>query len=99
TNAASIVVTSNSANDSGLANTATAAATGVSGEILAGLNLSGTTHTSAGTYTGDVWTFTDPTGNYNDSTGAVNDSIGKANAVINVSGYTGVYDGTAHGAT
>src|SRR5206468_1487435 len=58
-----------------------------------------TTHTNAGTYTGDAWTFTDAAGNYNDASGAVNDSIGKANAVIIVSGYTGVYDGAAHGAT
>src|SRR2546428_3788393 len=30
----------------------------------ADLTLSGTTHTSAGTYSADSWTFTDPTGNY-----------------------------------
>src|SRR5262249_907136 len=62
------------------------------------LVLSGTTHTSAGSYT-DGWTFTDVTGNYNDASGTVADKIGRANATISVGGYTGVYDGSSHGAT
>ena len=41
------------------------------------LDLTGTTHTNAGTYT-DTWVFTDTTGNYNDSTGTVVDIIDKA---------------------
>src|SRR5205085_5815852 len=83
----------------GNAHTATGTATGVNGESLAGLNLSSTTHTNAGTYAGDAWTFTDVTGNYNNASGTVDDQIARANANINVNGYTGVYDGNAHGAT
>src|SRR5262249_2693024 len=39
------------------------------------LDLSGTTHTNAGTYNGDGWSFTDPTGNYRSASGTVNDII------------------------
>jgi len=60
--------------DSG-AHTATGTATGVQSEALAGLDLSGTTHTAAGTYASDPWTFTDVTGNYNNANGTVGDSI------------------------
>jgi hypothetical protein len=49
-------------------------AVGVLGETLSGLDLSGTTHTDAGTYT-DPWTFTDVTGNYNNANGTVFDRI------------------------
>ena len=73
-------------------------AKGVLGESLSGLDLSGTTHTNAGTYT-DTWTFTDATGNYENASGTVSDSIAKADATVTVNGYTGVYDGAAHGAT
>ena len=83
----------------GLSHTATGTATGVEGETLAGLDLSGTTHTDAGDYTGDAWTFTDVTGNYNDASGTVDDNIDKADATIDVDGYSGVYDGDPHGAT
>jgi len=79
--------------------TATGTATGVNGQSLSGLDLSGTTHTNAGTYNGDGWTFTDVAGNYNNTSGTVNDSISQASANITVSGYSGVYDGNAHGAT
>src|SRR5205085_93398 len=41
---------------------ATGTATGVKGESLSGLNLSGTTHSAAGDYPNDPWTFTDATG-------------------------------------
>ncbi|WP_313807717.1 MBG domain-containing protein, partial [Flavobacterium sp.] len=44
------------------------------------------------------WTFSGGT-NYNDDSGSVNIDISKANATIVVNGYSGVYDGTAHGAT
>ena len=43
----------------GNAHTATGQAIGAKGEILSGLDLSGTTHTNAGTYATDPWTFTD----------------------------------------
>ncbi len=80
------------------AHTATGSCTGAKGETLSGLNLSGTTHTNAGTFT-DSWTFTDATGNYNDASGVVSDHIGKTDATCTVTGYTGVYDGGSHGAT
>jgi hypothetical protein len=95
---ATISVTGYSVTYDGLAHTATGSATGVLGESLAGLDLSGTTHTNAGNYT-DNWTFTDVTGNYNDDSGTVNDSIAKADAIIVVNGYTGIYDAASHGAT
>src|SRR6185503_18136823 len=44
------------------------------------------------------WTFTGGT-NYNDQNGDANIVISKANATVTVTGYTGVYDGNAHGAT
>jgi hypothetical protein len=44
------------------------------------------------------WTF-DGNGNYNATSGDVSISISKATATIVVNGYTGVYDGLAHGAT
>jgi hypothetical protein len=59
------------------AHTALGSATGVLGEALTGLNLSGTTHTAAGSYPTDPWAFTDVTGNYNDDLGTVADSIGQ----------------------
>ena len=61
----------------GNVHTATGAATGVKGEALSGLDLSGTTHTNAGSYN-DIWTFTDVTGNYNNASGTVSDQINKA---------------------
>ncbi|MEK6752680.1 MAG: sortase, partial [Chloroflexota bacterium] len=94
-----IVVTPYNAAYNGLPHTATGSATGVLGEPLSGLDLSGTTHTNVGVYTGDPWTFTDVTGNYNDTSGAVDDQITKANASIAVSGFTGIYNGLPHGAT
>ena len=66
------------------------------GNILAGLNLSATTHTHAGSNPGDAWTFTDATGNYYDDAGNVDDSIAKANATISVTPYRVTYDGAAH---
>jgi len=51
-------------------------------ESLSGLNLSGTTHTSAGDYPTDPWTFTDVTGNYNNASGSVHDVINKATPVF-----------------
>jgi hypothetical protein len=81
--------------------TATGSCTGVGGEddVLAGLDLSGTTHTNAGTYGADPWTFTDVTGNYSNTSGTVADAIAKADATVTVSGYTGVYNGNPHSAT
>ena len=79
----------------GNAHTATGTAKGVQQESLAGLNLSGTAHTGAGTYN-DTWTFTDTTGNYNNASGSISDSISKANASVSVTAYSVTYDGNAH---
>jgi hypothetical protein len=55
--------------------TATGTAKGVMNETLAGLNLSGTTHSPGGDYPTDAWTFTDVTGNYSSANGSVHDTI------------------------
>jgi len=78
--------------------TATGTCHGVKGETLSTLDLSATTHTDAGDYPGDAWTFTASTGNYNNTSGTVNDSIAQAAATCTITGYTGTYDGAAHGA-
>jgi hypothetical protein len=80
----------------GNAHGATGSATGVMGESLAGLDL-GATFISVPGGTAD-WTFAG-TGNYNAASGTARIDISKADAVIAVNGYTGVYDGAAHGAT
>ena len=69
-----ITVTPYVVNFDGAAHTATGTATGVNGESLTGLSLSGTTHTLAGVYA-DIWTFTDSTGNYSNASGTVTDTI------------------------
>src|SRR5262249_36873810 len=74
-----IVVTPYCVDFDGSAHTATATATGVLGESLAGMNVTGTTPTAAGAYTADPWTFIDVTGNYSDQNNSVNDSIVDAN--------------------
>jgi len=93
-----VSVTPYSVTFDGTAHTATGGVTGVNNAPLAGLDLSGTTHTSAGVYT-DTWTFTDATGNYVNSSGSVNDVVSKANAVVSVTPYSVTFDGTAHTAT
>ena len=79
-----ISVTGYSVQYDGDPHTATGSATGVNGESLAGLDLSGTTHTNAGNYAGDPWTFTDVTGNYNNTGGTVDDAISKAPSTTTV---------------
>src|SRR5205823_3125457 len=74
-------------------------AKGVKNETLTGLDLTGTTHTNAGTYPTDAWTFTDSTGNYNNTSGTVSDGISKANATISVTPYSVTYDGNSHSAS
>ncbi len=96
---ATISVTPYSVTYNAAAHTATGTATGVGGaDLSAGLNLTGTTHTNAGTYNGDAWTFTGGT-NYNDANGTVDDAIAKATATISVTPYSVTYDGLAHTAT
>ena len=58
----------------GLAHTAVGSAIGVFGEKLVGLDLSGTTHSAAGTFS-DVWTFSDANGNYGSDSGSIIDTI------------------------
>src|SRR5205807_1710626 len=82
----------------GTAHTAAGSATGVLGESLSGLDVSGTTHANAGVYS-DTWSFTDVTGNYNNAGNTVSDSIAKANATLLVSPYHVTYDGLTHTAT
>ncbi len=84
------------------AHTATGTATGVESPTpvdLSGLlNLSGTTHTTAGVYATDAWRFAG-NGNYNSTSGTIHDVINKATATIDVTPYSVNYDGTAHTAT
>ena len=81
--------------------TATGTCEGVGADgTLAGLDLSGTTHTAAGSYTGDPWTFTDVSGNYNDQAGTVDDAIAKAAAdCSSITAYSVTYDTFSHTAT
>src|SRR5262249_32178152 len=73
-------------------------ASGVGGaDLSAGLDL-GASFSNAPGGTAH-WTFTDLTGNYNDAQGAVAIALSKANATVVVSGYSGAYDGQAHGLT
>ncbi|HUG10679.1 MAG TPA: kelch repeat-containing protein, partial [Opitutaceae bacterium] len=79
--------------------TATGTATGGLGEDLSGLlDLSGTSHTNAGSYPSDPWSFPGDA-NHNPANGTVANSIAKADAVVTVTGYSGTYDAAAHGAT
>ena len=80
--------------------TATGSCTGVGGpsDILSGLDLSGTTHTNAGTYD-DTWTFSDVTGNYNGTGDMVGDLINPADATCTITPYSVTYDGSSHTAT
>src|SRR5205807_234171 len=96
---ATINVTPYSVTYDGNAHTATGSATGVKGEALAGLDLSGTTHTVAGDYPADPWTFTDVTGNYNNASGTVHDHIDKANATTVLTSDTVPYDDRHSAAT
>ena len=75
--------------------------TGVNGETgatVGAVNVTGTTHTDAGTYTSDSWSFTG-TANYNNQSGTVHDYIGKADATVAVTPYSVTYDGNPHTAT
>ena len=73
---ANITVTPYSVTFDGFLHTATGLATGIGGvDLSAGLNLNGTTHTTAENYS-DTWTFTGGT-NYKDATSPINDVIAK----------------------
>jgi YDG domain/Kelch motif/Galactose oxidase, central domain len=95
---ATITVTPYTVTYDGDPHTATGTAKGIGGaDLSAYLNLTGTTHTIAGTYT-DTWTFTGSP-NYNDATNTVSDVINKADPVIVASGITVTYDGQPHAGT
>ncbi len=79
-----------------LPHTATGSCQGVKGETLAGLNLAGTTHTAAGTYS-DTASFTDLTGNYNNGTTPVVDHIGLRAMSLSLSSDSKVYGTTYSG--
>jgi hypothetical protein len=81
----------------GFAHGASGTATGVGGvDLSADLNLGATfTDVPGGTAT---WTFAGNT-NYNAAGDSVSITITKATAVLSVDGYSGEYDGIAHGAT
>src|SRR4029453_9032184 len=84
----------------GNAHGATGTAVGVETPVAANLNSLlhlGASYTNVPGGTAH-WTF-DGNTNYKATAGDVNITISQADAVINVSGYTGVYDGNAHGAT
>ena len=80
----------------GQPHTATGSATGAKGEDLNSLlDLSGTTHTDAGAYNGDLWSFTGD-GNHNSANGSVNDSIGQASVTATAGGGSATFDGSTH---
>jgi hypothetical protein len=81
----------------GVAHSATGTAMGVGGASLSGFDLGASfTNVPGGTAN---WTFTDATGNYNEANGTAAIVISKADATVVVEGFSGVYDGNAHGAT
>src|SRR5438876_51738 len=97
---ATIIVTPYDVPYDGDPHTASGTAKGVKGESLSGLDLSHTTHTSAGTYSTDYWSFTDSTGNYNNvGNTTITDHIAKANATVVVTPYNVPYNGHSHTAT
>ena len=76
--------------------TATYTITGVGTDTAAAgssINVSGTTHTNAGTYNGDPWSFNGGT-NYNNQNGTVDDFIDQANATVTANSITKTYGQT-----
>lgn len=83
---ATITVSPYSITYDGKSHTATGTATGVLGETLGGLDLAGTTHSTAGIYS-DTWTFADTTGDYNNANGTISDKIAKGPLTVSVKSY------------
>ena len=94
---ATVSVTGYTGTYDGDAHGATGSATGVKGEDLSGLlDLGdGVTDVPGGTV---AWTFAGNT-NYAATSGSVAITLSQAAATVSVIGYTGTYDGDAHGAT
>jgi hypothetical protein len=98
--AATISVTPYDVTYDGSAHTATGTATGVgNANLLADLNLTGTTHTNASTYTTDSWSFTDPNGNYTSAIGSVSDTINVATATVTLGSLAQTFTGSPLAAT
>jgi hypothetical protein len=96
---ASITITPYTTTYDANSHTATGLATGIGNVDLSGdLTLSGTTHTNAGTYVGDVWSFSGGM-NYNDASGTVDNSIAKRTATITITPYHSSFDGILHSAS
>ncbi len=81
----------------GAQTTAAGTATDVFGHALpsSDFDLSHTSHTNAGAYSGDTWSFSDPSGNYLAASGTVNDSIGQAEPTVTVGNESTTYTGSA----
>ena len=77
---------------------ASGTATGVNSEDLSSDLDLGASYTDVPGGTAN-WAFTDTTGNYNDASGSVDIVINKADPTIDVTGWTGAYDGSPHGAS
>ncbi len=99
---ATVVVTPYSVAYNGLPRSATVSITGVNGETgatVGAADLSGTTHTNAGTYATDSWSFTGAA-NYNDIAATpIANTINKANATVVVTPYNVTYNGQPRSAT
>ena len=93
-----VTVTAYGVTYDGMPHISTGAAKGVMGEPLSGLDMIGTAHTNAGSYS-DIWIFTDQTGNYNSVRGSVLNVIAKATANIAIVPYNVIYDGNQKLAT
>lgn len=95
---ATIVVTPYDVTYDTAAHTATGTAKGVLNEDLSALlDLSGTTHTNAGTYN-DTWTFAGNL-NYKTASGSVTDRIARATPTIVITWADSVYDTNPHPAS
>ena len=94
---ATIVVSGYTGSYDGTAHGATGSATGVDGEDLSALLNLGDSFTDAPGGTAS-WTFAG-NASYNAAEGTAAITINRADAVIAVSGYSGTYDGVAHGAS
>ena len=95
---ATIAVSGYTGTYDGAAHGATGTAAGVNGEDLTSLLDLGASFTNVVSDGTATWTFSGDT-NYNAATGTAAITINPADATIAVSGFTGTYDGAAHGAT
>ncbi len=98
---ATVVVTAYSVTFDANPHTATYTVTGAGTDTAAAgssIDVSGTTHTGAGTYNGDPWSFNGGA-NYNNQSGTVDDFIGKADATVVVTAYSVTFDTNPHTAT